>query len=61
MVDIPPEVWHYIAGFVPDERLCHMIEVNRVFFDIGMDLRWREVTIVTRNTSEAMRILRRLS
>ncbi|KAF8910581.1 hypothetical protein CPB84DRAFT_1764057 [Gymnopilus junonius] len=61
MLDIPPEIWHYIASFVPDEELCHLLGVNSVFFAIAMDLRWKEVSIMTRNTSEAMRILKRLS
>ncbi|KAH9484101.1 hypothetical protein JR316_0003581 [Psilocybe cubensis] len=61
MVDIPPEIWYRIALFVPDEELCHLLGVNNVFFDLAMNLRWREVAIETRSTIEAMHILKRLS
>ncbi|KDR76018.1 hypothetical protein GALMADRAFT_247234 [Galerina marginata CBS 339.88] len=61
MVDVPPEIWHYVSRFVPDEQLCMLLGVNSVFLDIGMDIRWREVSIGTRNTTNAMRILKRLS
>lgn len=61
MIDIPPEIWYRIALFVPDEDLCHLLGVNNVFFEIGMNLRWKDVAIETRNTREAMRIINRLS
>lgn len=60
MVDIPPEIWYRIARFVPEEELCHLLGANTVFFDLAMNLRWKEVSIQTRNTLEAMRILNRL-
>ncbi|KAF8972181.1 hypothetical protein BDZ97DRAFT_1016160 [Flammula alnicola] len=50
-----------VARFVPDEALSKMLAVNSVFFDLAMDIRWKQVVIVTRNTSEVVHILARLS
>jgi len=61
MVNFPPEVWLNIALFVCDDELRHFLGVNSVFFDIAMNLRWKEIVIMTRDTSEAMHILTRLS
>ena len=43
MVDLPSEVWAYIARFIPDHDLRNLFGVNRTFFDIAIDLRYREV------------------
>lgn len=61
MVRIPPEIWLNVALFVRDDELCHLLGINSLFFDIAMNLRWKEVVLMTRNTSEAMHILTRLS
>jgi ligand-binding SRPBCC domain-containing protein len=61
MVDIPSEIWRHIASFVSDEELWNLLEVNSVFFDIEMSIQWKEVPIMTRYTTEAMPILKRLS
>jgi hypothetical protein len=59
MVGIPPEIWLNVALFVRDDELCHLLGINSLFFDIAMNLRWKEV-LMTRNTSEAMHVLTRL-
>ena len=61
MASLPPEIWLNVALFVRDNELRHLLGINRLFFDIAMDLRWKEVVLMTRNTSEAMHILTRLS
>jgi len=61
MVDFPPEIWLNVARFVHDEELRHLLGINSVFFAIAMDLRWKKVVLTTRNTSEALHILTRLS
>jgi len=61
MVNFPPEIWLNIAFFVGDDELRRFLGVNSLFFDIAMNLRWKEVVIMTRDTSEAMHVLTRLS
>lgn len=61
MVNFPPEIWLNVALFVCDDELRHLLGINSVFFDIAMNLRWKEVVLMTRNTSEAMHVLTRLS
>jgi hypothetical protein len=46
MIDIPRDVWLHIATFIPVAILRDLIALNSVFFDIGMDARYREVTII---------------
>ncbi|KDR76015.1 hypothetical protein GALMADRAFT_267734 [Galerina marginata CBS 339.88] len=58
---IPPEIWLYIANFIPDDVLSQMRTVSKVFLELAMDIRWKEATITTKNISQAMRILDRLS
>lgn len=61
MISFPPEIWLNVALFVDDDDLHRLLGINRVFFDIAMNLRWKEVVLMTRNTSEAMHVLSRLS
>ncbi|KAF8910567.1 hypothetical protein CPB84DRAFT_1672576 [Gymnopilus junonius] len=61
MAYIPPEIWLYVGSFIPDEALSQIRCVNKVFLDLAMNVRWREVTISTKNISQALRILHRLS
>jgi hypothetical protein len=44
-MDIPQDVWLYIAQFISDEDLCKMIAVNSVFYHLGMNARYREVRL----------------
>ena len=45
MIDIPRDIWLHIAEFIPEPDLCSMITVNSVFFELGMEARYREVSI----------------
>ncbi|KAF8150080.1 hypothetical protein B0H34DRAFT_666642 [Crassisporium funariophilum] len=60
MTDIPPEIWLHIAKFIPDKTLGGMIGVNSVFFDVAMDIRYKEVVIETKRRKAAMTTLQRL-
>jgi len=41
--DIPDDIWSYVAQFLPPKTLRNMLTVNRVFFEMAMDVRYREV------------------
>lgn len=60
MATIPPEIWFYIAKFIPNEDLRDLLGVNSIFFDIAMDIRYREVWITTKAINHTMRTLKRL-
>ena len=45
MVDIPADIWLHIATFIPTTALRNLISVNSILFDIGMNERYREVSI----------------
>jgi hypothetical protein len=60
MPNIPPEIWFHIAKFMPKENLRDLLEVNSIFFDIAMDIRYREIVISTRTTDQHVRTLKRL-
>ncbi|KAF9001606.1 hypothetical protein BDQ17DRAFT_1358546 [Cyathus striatus] len=45
MPDLPPEVWYYVALFLPDKTLRKCLSVNRTFFDICMRIRYQTVCI----------------
>ncbi|KAF9030871.1 hypothetical protein BDZ89DRAFT_647451 [Hymenopellis radicata] len=45
MLDIPNEIWLAILEFIPDRELCHLMGVNHVFYELGLDTRYREITI----------------
>ncbi|KAJ3503470.1 hypothetical protein NLJ89_g8416 [Agrocybe chaxingu] len=61
MVDLPPEIWLRVMQFIPHSDLRdNLWTVNGLFLDIAMNLRWRQVLIMTRNTGASMHILERL-
>ena len=60
MASIPPEIWFYIAKFIPNEELRNLLGVNSIFFDIGMDIRYKEVQISTKAINQTLKILKRL-
>ena len=60
MANIPPEIWFHIAEFIPNKHLHDLLAVNRIFFDIAMDIRYREVLIETRTLQKSMKTLKRL-
>lgn len=59
MANIPPEIWFHIAKFIPNESLPHLLAVNSTFFDIAIDIRYREIVIDTRAIDESMKRLKR--
>ncbi|KAF8808679.1 hypothetical protein BYT27DRAFT_7188646 [Phlegmacium glaucopus] len=61
MANIPPEIWFHIAKFVPNQDLRDLLGVNSIFFDISMDIRYRQVLITTRAIIQSMKTLKRLS
>jgi hypothetical protein len=42
---LPAEIWVHIATFIPDDTLQNMLGVNGLFFDLAMDVRYREVSL----------------
>ena len=42
---LPPPVWLAIAQFIPALHLKDMLSVNRVFFDLAMDYRYRQISL----------------
>ena len=60
MANIPPEIWFQIAKFIPNEDVCDLLGVNRVFFNIAMDIRYREIMIGTRTPDQDIKTLKRI-
>ena len=60
MANIPPEIWFHIAKFIPNEDFHDLLGVNNVFFNIAMDIRYREITIGTRTPDRDIKILKRI-
>ncbi|KAH9481268.1 hypothetical protein JR316_0005790 [Psilocybe cubensis] len=61
MVDIPLEIWFNIAHFIPAQDLLRLMSLNRVFFYVAMDIRYKGVTIPTKTGTESKQLLTRLS
>ena len=40
---IPHEIWLHIAQFIPETSLQNLYTINRSFFEIAMNARYREV------------------
>jgi hypothetical protein len=45
MVELPTELWLRIAYFVADVDLYRLTLVNRLFFDLAMDRRYKQLII----------------
>ena len=58
MTNIPPEIWFHIAKFIPNEDLRDLLGVNSVFFNIAMDIRYRELVVGT--TDKDIKTLKRI-
>jgi hypothetical protein len=58
--DIPADIWLHVAQFIPDDTLRSMLGVNSLFFDLAMDVRYREISLKSLN-SEAVKTLGRLT
>ena len=43
VMDIPFEIWLQIASYIPAVQIRNLYSVNRPFFRIAMDERYREV------------------
>lgn len=43
MQDIPTDVWNHIASYIPQHELRELISVNRAFFDLVLDARYKTV------------------
>ncbi|KDR76122.1 hypothetical protein GALMADRAFT_210802 [Galerina marginata CBS 339.88] len=61
MVDIPPEIWLNIARFLSNEELMRCLSVNALFFNLAMDLKYKEIWLRTHWTADCTRMLRKLS
>ena len=42
-VDLPLEIWLYIASFIPPDQLRKLYAVNHALFVIAMEERYKEV------------------
>ena len=59
VTDIPDDIWSYIAEMLPLNTLRDMLTVNRVFFEMAMNARYREVSFLHID-SNTIRLLQRL-
>ncbi|KAK0479997.1 hypothetical protein IW261DRAFT_104473 [Armillaria novae-zelandiae] len=59
MVELPPELWLYIAEFIPDHELENMLDVSRVFYELALNVRYNELIIEGVN-SRTIALLKRL-
>ena len=55
MANIPPEIWLYVTKFIPKENLRDLLGVNSIFFNIAMDMRYRDIVISTRTRHDIMK------
>ena len=60
MANIPPEIWFYIAEFISNEDLLDYLGVNRVFFNIAMEIRNRKIVISTKTKNRDIKTLKRI-
>ncbi|KAH9481253.1 hypothetical protein JR316_0005775 [Psilocybe cubensis] len=61
MANMPPDIWLYVADFIPDKVIYQLRCVNSVFLELAINIRWKEVTISTKQIYEAKKILDRIS
>ncbi|KAG7451220.1 uncharacterized protein BT62DRAFT_1000467 [Guyanagaster necrorhizus] len=45
MVELPPELWLYLAEFIPDSELRNLLDVSRIFYEIALNVRYKEIAI----------------
>jgi hypothetical protein len=57
MPTLPPELWRVIAEFIDPIELDRLIGVNRVFFEIVLENRYREVRFID---SDPLRLFRKI-
>ncbi|KAF9001585.1 hypothetical protein BDQ17DRAFT_1542809 [Cyathus striatus] len=58
MLEIPLEIWHRIASFLPDASVRGLLSVNRAFFYLSMGIRHRELVIDVYDHSVPERLMR---
>jgi hypothetical protein len=44
-MDLPLDVWHRIISFIPTEQLRTLYGVDHTFFNLAMNLRYKEVSL----------------
>jgi len=42
-IDLPEEVWRLIASYLPERRIYELLSVNRTFFNLALEARYRVV------------------
>ena len=57
-VDIPTKILLRISKYIPDDSLKEMFSVNRVFYDLAMNLRYGDMLIATRKISMLKHLIR---
>ncbi|THV06248.1 hypothetical protein K435DRAFT_773433 [Dendrothele bispora CBS 962.96] len=60
MVEVPEDIWHCVAQFIPKHVLRDLYGVNRTFFDLAMNERYREISCFQFD-DRMKRLLERLS
>ncbi|KAJ7139982.1 hypothetical protein C8R43DRAFT_1018478 [Mycena crocata] len=40
---LPEDIWQCVASFIPDSHLLHLISVNKAFYNIVLDAKYREI------------------
>ena len=57
-IHIPAEVWLHIAEFIPDDTLRDMLGVNKLFFNLALDARYKVVSLKSIRLSTMKRLSR---
>jgi hypothetical protein len=57
--DLPDDVWRIVVSFLPTEVVLQMISVNRTFFNMALDMKYRQVVWIKLD-SGFLKILHRL-
>ena len=57
--DIPEDIWRVITSFLSTEVVLQLISVNRTFFNVALDMKYREVAWIKLD-SGFLNILHRL-
>ncbi|KAF4598636.1 hypothetical protein EYR38_007042 [Pleurotus pulmonarius] len=42
---LPPEIWHYIASFIPDRQLSKLYSVNRIFLELALAAKYGTIDV----------------
>ncbi|RDB16731.1 hypothetical protein Hypma_002431 [Hypsizygus marmoreus] len=57
---IPDDIWRSVGTFVPSEHLRTLLAINRSFFDLAMNARYREVNLTLLGDRGMIKLLQRL-